>query len=448
MAGKKKPLIIAAVLVVVILLILIITPFFIDADRFRPDIESALSDKLGRKVQIGHLSVSLFSGSLEADEISIADDPAYNSGAFLTAKSLAVGVDVMPLIFSRDLRVHALEFKEPQIQLLRTAAGAWNFSTLGGTTDAKQTPASDPPANAASGGLHSFTVDTLKISDGTIAFGRAGQPTRLAYQNVNISANNISQTAAFPFTFDAKTPSGGKLNLAGSVGPIGSGDAEKMPFNGQLKVNGVPSQDVENLLAVLGYALPQGSSLKGGTIKANLALHGPLERMVTQGPVELSNVTLAGFSLASKLAGALGQTGSATGNDTLIKVASSNLRYASDGVRADSVNIVIPMIGGVTGAGTVSPNNDLNFRLLAKLDGSSPLAQLTKLPFFSQGGGLPFRIEGSASSPRVIPDIAGFGGLKGLTKTPLNQLKVPDQSQLQGIVGGLLKKKKPQPQPK
>ncbi|MHB8484673.1 MAG: AsmA family protein [Candidatus Acidiferrales bacterium] len=446
MAGKKKPLIIAAIVVVVILLILIITPFFIDADRFRPDIESALSDKLGRKVQIGHLSVSLFSGSLEADQISIADDPAYNRGAFLTAKSLAVGIDVIPLIFSRDLRVHALEFKEPQIQLLRTAAGVWNFSTLGGTTAAKQTPANDPPANATSGGLHSFTVDTLKISHGTIAFGRAGQPTRLAYQDVNISANNISQTAAFPFTFDAKTPGGGKLDLAGNVGPIGNGDAEKMPFDGQLKVNGVPSQDVQNLLAVLGYALPQGSALKGGTIKANLALHGPLDRMVTQGPVELNNVTLAGFSLASKLAGALGQTGSATGNDTLIKLASSNLRYASDGVRADSVNIVIPMIGGVTGAGTVSPNNDLKFRLLAKLDGSSPLAQLTKLPFFSQGGGLPFRIEGTASSPRVIPDIPGFSGLKGLTKTPLNQLKVPNQSQLGGIVGGLLKKKKPQPQ--
>lgn len=447
MASKKKPLIIAAIVVLVILLILIITPFFIDADRFRPDIESALSDKLGRKVQIGHLSVSLFSGSLEADQISIADDPAYNSGAFLTAKSLAVGIDVMPLIFSRNLRVHALEFKEPQIELLRTTAGVWNFSTLGGTTTSKKTPANDPPASATSSGLNSFTVDKLKISNGTIAFGRAGQPTRLAYQDVNISAKNISQTAAFPFTFDAKTPSGGKLDLAGNVGPIGSGDAEKMPFNGQLKVNGVPSQDVENLLAVLGYALPQGSSLKGGTIKANLALHGPLDQMVTQGPVELSNVTLAGFSLASKLAGALGQTTSATGNDTLIKLASSNLRYASDGVRADSVNIVIPMIGGVTGAGTVSPNNDLNFRLLAKLDGSSPLAQLTKLPFFSQGGGLPFRIEGSASSPRVIPDIAGFGGLKSLTKTPLNQLKVPNQSQLSGIVGGLLKKKKPQPQP-
>src|SRR5487761_626288 len=440
MAGKKKPLILAAIVVVVILLILIITPFFIDADRFRPDIEAALSDKLGRKVQIGHLSVSLFSGSLEADQISIADDPAYNRGAFLTAKSLAVGIDVMPLIFSRNLRVHALEFKEPQIELLRTAAGVWNFSTLGGTTVAKQTP--DPSANATSNGLNSFTVDKLKISNGTIAFGRAGQPSRLAYQDVNITASNISQTAAFPFTFDAKTPGGGKLNLKGNDGPIGAGDADKMPFNGQMKANRVPSQDVENLLAVLGYALPVGSSLKGGTIQANLVLRGPLEQLVTQGPVQLNNVTLVGYSLASKLAVALGQVGAATGNDTLIKLASSNLRYAADGVRADNVDIIIPMIGSVTGAGTVSPNNILNFRLLAKLDGSGPLAQLTKLPFFSQGGGLPFRVEGTASNPKVIPDVAGFGGL---SKTPLNQLKIPQKGQLGGILGGLLNKKKKKP---
>jgi len=349
-------------------------------------------------------------------------------------------VDVMPLIFSRDLRVHSLEFKGPQIELLRTAAGQWNFATLGGTSTAKTDPPGDPRANTtSSSGLNSFTVDKLKISNGAIAFGRAGQPSRLAYQDVNITANNISQTAAFPFTFDAKTPGGGKLNLSGDVGPIGTGDADKMPFNGQMKANRVPAQDVENLLAVLGYALPTGSSLQGGTIQANLTLHGPLEQLVTQGPVQLNNVTLAGYSLASKLAVALGKVGAVTGNDTLIKLASSNLRYAADGVRADNVNIVIPMIGGVTGAGTVSANNSLNFKLLAKLDGSSPLAQLTKLPFFGQGGGLPFRIEGTTANPRVIPDIAGFSGLG---KTPLNQLKIPQKGQLGGIVGGLLKKKK------
>lgn len=446
MAGKKKAIVIVLAVVAAILLILIVTPFFVNADRFRPEIEAALSEKLGRKVQLGHLSVSLFSGSLKADRISIADDPAYSRGPFVTARSLAVGVDVMPLIFSRDLRVHSLEFVDPQVQLLRTPAGKWNFATLGAAPGAPSDPPGDPRANSTTaGGLSNFTVDKLTVSNGTIAFGRAGLPTRLAYDDVNITAENISQMATFPFTFDAKTPGSGKLNLAGNMGPIGSGDAARMPFKGQLKVNGVPAQDVENLLAVLGYSLPAGSSLQSGTIQANLSLRGPFEGLVTQGPVSLSNVTLAGFSLASKLAAALGQVGAATGNDTFIRVASSNLRYAADGVRADNVDIVIPMIGSVTGAGTVGANDSLNFRLLAKLTGSGPLAQLTKLPFFSQGGGLPFRVEGTTSNPLVIPDIAGFGGLKGLTKTPLNQLKVPNQGQLGGVLGGLLNKKKKKP---
>ncbi|MGB6623993.1 MAG: AsmA family protein [Candidatus Acidiferrales bacterium] len=448
MAGKKKPIIIALIVIAAILLILIITPFFIDADRFRPDIEAALTEKLGRKVQIGHLTVSLFSGSLKADQISIADDPAFSTGDFLTAKSLAIGVDVMPLIFSKQLHVHSLEISGPQVELLRTAAGQWNFSTLGGPapekakTAASSDPPGDPPAAQGSAATmaSNLTVDSLKISNGTVSLARAREAAGATsiYQSVNISAQNISQTAAFPFQFDAKTPSGGKLNLTGNVGPLGAGDASHLPFEGQLKAQSVPAEDIENLLSVLGYALPAGSSLKGGTIKADLALHGPLEGFVTQGPVSLSNVTLAGFSLSSKLAGALGQSGAQTGNDTVIKVASSNVRYGPDGVRADSVDIEIPMIGSVTGSGTVGANNSLDFHLIAKLEGSNPLAKLTQLPLFNKGGGVPFHVAGTTSNPQVTADIAG------LNKTPLNQLKIPNQSQLGGVLGGLLKKKKPQ----
>jgi AsmA protein len=449
MAGKKKPFLIALIVVVVIFLILIITPFFIDADHFRPEIETTLSGELGRKVQIGHLSVSLLSGSLKADQISIADDPAFSKDDFLTAKSLAIGIDVMPLIFSRQLHVHSLDINDPQLELLRTTSGTWNFSTLGGAAPANgksaaaaNDPPGDPPAAQApaSSAASNITVDSLKISNATVSLRRVGEAMSATnvYQDVNIAAQNISEASAFPFQFDAKTPTGGKLNLTGKVGPLGNGDANHLPFDGELKAQSVPAEDIENLLAVLGYALPSGSSLKGGTLQANLALRGPLEGFVSQGPVSLNNVTLAGYSLGSKLAGALGQSSAQAGNDTLIKVASSNVRYGPDGVRAESVNVEIPGIGSVTGSGTVSANNTLDFHLIAKLEGSSPLAKLTQLPFFNQGGGIPFHVDGTTSDPHVTADIAG------LNKTPLNQLKVPNQSQLGGMLGGLLKKKKPQ----
>jgi AsmA protein len=443
MPMRKKPLLIVIAVIVVIFLILVITPFFIDADRFRPEIQQALGEKLGRQVQIGHLSVSLISGSLQAAQISIADDPAFSRQPFVTAKSLSVGVEILPLIFSRNLKVHSLTFNDPQVQLLRTAAGEWNFATLGGPAAKSGDPPGDPFPNAAASSssnlaLNSFTVDKVSISNGTIAFGRAGTPTRLAYQDVNISAENVSQTAAFPVTFDAKTPGGGRLNLTANVGPLGSGEANRLPFDGKLKADNVPAEDVQNLLAVLGYAIPEGSSLKGGTIKADIALHGPLEKLVTEGPVQLNNVTLAGFSLASKLAGALGKSGASTGNDTLIQLASTKLRYATDGIKADDLHIVITGIGSVTGAGTVSASNALNFTLVAKLDGASPLAALSKLPFFSQNGGIPFKIQGTTSKPQVIPELGGMTG------NPLKQLTNPQHGGLGGVLGGLLKKKKPQ----
>jgi len=455
MSRAKKSIIIAAIVVSVILLVLIITPFFIDADRFRPEIEAALSQKLGRTVQLGHISVSLFSGSLSADQISIADDRAYSSQPFLTANSLSFGIDVMPLVFSRDLRVHSLEFKSPHIQLLRTAAGQWNFASLGATAPAPPSHGANqasaklllvaldknPDSSQANAGsspaLNSFTVDSMKISDGTVVFGRAGQTGGPAYQDVALSAQNISQTAAFPFQFDAKTPGGGKINLTGDLGPIGNDDGSHIPFQGGLKAQSIPAEDIENLLAVLGYSLPSGSNLKGGTVEATLSLKGPLEKFVADGPVKLSSVTLAGFSLASKLSGALGQSGSQAGNDTLIKIAEGALRYAPQGIRAENLNVEIASVGTVTGAGTISPENALNFRLVAKLEGASPIAQLTQISLFNKGGGIPFRVQGNASNPQVTADVPG------LSKTPLNQLKVPTQGQIGNMLGGLLKKKKP-----
>ncbi len=52
-----------------------------------------------RQVKMGDLSLSIFSGSVSADNISIADDPAFSKEPFVTAKSLKVGVEVPSLIF-------------------------------------------------------------------------------------------------------------------------------------------------------------------------------------------------------------------------------------------------------------------------------------------------------------------------------------------------------------
>jgi len=119
----KRTLKIVGIIVAVLIVIAIAIPFFIDANSFRPKIESDLSTTLGRPVKVGNLSLSLLSGSVAADDISIADDPAFSKSPFVQAKSLKVGVELIPLIFSKTLNVTEMTLNEPEISLVRSQIG-------------------------------------------------------------------------------------------------------------------------------------------------------------------------------------------------------------------------------------------------------------------------------------------------------------------------------------
>src|SRR5215469_11247934 len=128
-----KILKIVGIIVAVLIVILIAIPFLIDANTFRPKLESELTDALGRQVKVGNLSLSLLSGAVTADNISIADDPQFSKSPFVQAKDLKVGVEMLPLIFSRTLNVTEITLDQPQITLVKSENGdKWNFSSLGG----------------------------------------------------------------------------------------------------------------------------------------------------------------------------------------------------------------------------------------------------------------------------------------------------------------------------
>src|SRR6202162_5972400 len=131
---KKRPLIsILVAIVVLLLLAVLLVPLFVNANTFRPTLETQLSAALGRKVTLGNLSFSFFSGSLVADNISIADDPAFSSKPFLQAQSLHIGVEVAPLLFHRQLLVTSFVADSPSVNLVHNAHGVWNFSNIGNT---------------------------------------------------------------------------------------------------------------------------------------------------------------------------------------------------------------------------------------------------------------------------------------------------------------------------
>lgn len=534
----RKALIVVGIIVAVLVVLVVALPFFVNADSFRPRVQSELQQSLGRKVEIGKLSLSLLAGGVTAGDISIADDPAFSSKPFLHARSLDVGVDMGALIFSRKLNVRSLTLVEPQVALLHNTAGKWNFATLG-TTKSEKPAASAAPAD--------FSVDKLRIVHGSIT---AGDPKgkQYTYSDVSLDASNISYNSPVPFTVEANTPGGGKMKVDGSAGPIDRSDASHTPLHAtinvtsmdmaktgfvgpesglsglldyagtatsdgktlhsegtakvqqlrlvkagsparqpvsvtyatdydiqresgvlndgdvrtgnsvarisgnyltrgadtivHMKMNGrdLPIQDVSGLLPALGIALPAGSSLQGGSVTANLNLDGPADKLVTTGDLSLANVKLAGFNLGSKMSAVAALAGIRTGSDTTIQMMSSKLRIAPEGIRADNLNLLVPELGTVTGAGTVAANNALNFKMNAKLaNGGGMVGGLQRIAGIGQApkNGIPFTIQGTTANPVFLPDV---GGMMGQTVT------APAQG-AQGVgsfLGGLFGKKKKQ----
>jgi len=281
----KKPLVVIGIVVLLLIVAAAALPFLIDANRFKPDLESKLSTALGRKVQIGDIQLSLLSGSVKIDNISISDDPAFSPSPFLQAKQLAAGVALMPLIFSKQLQVSSFTVSDPQINLLRNSGGRWNFSSLGaGGASKSQSSNSSSAAN--------FSVQKITISNGTVTSGRIGPGEKThTYQNVNVEVSNLSYTSQFPFQLTAKTPGSGSVKLDGSAGPVNSSDASLTPLNAKV--------DVENLdLSSTGFVDP--SSGLAGLINFTGTLTSDGHQAVSKGTIQAEKIKLTANGSPSK----------------------------------------------------------------------------------------------------------------------------------------------------
>ena len=228
---------IKVVLAVLVVLVLIAAalPLFINAERFRPEIETRLGAALNRTVKLGKLSFSLLSGGIAAEDISISDDPAFSRSPFLQAKSLDVGVALWPLITSRAVQIESITVVQPRVSLLQNSRGQWNFSSIGGKPSPGEKPTA-PPGKAASAQTAPLSIAKLQIKDGTIQMTSGGKTQ--TYTNVALTARDFSSTTASPFSLSANLPGNGKLQVEGQGGPLAA-DASATPFHANVKISGL-----------------------------------------------------------------------------------------------------------------------------------------------------------------------------------------------------------------
>ena len=226
----KQWVLVVAGVVFLILFTFSLVPFFVNAETFRPAIESQLSNALGREVTVGHITFAIMAGSLDAEDISIADDPHFSAVPFLQAKKLNVGVEVLPILFHHQAHITKLNIDTPSIQLIQNASGEWNFSSIGANS-AKQ------GATEQSSSVNDLTVEELKITDGSATVSSIPMTNKpFQYTEVNLTVKSFSFLKSFPFDLSAKLPGEGSLKLSGDAGPISQKNTTQTPFQATLQL--------------------------------------------------------------------------------------------------------------------------------------------------------------------------------------------------------------------
>ncbi|MBB5328281.1 AsmA family protein [Tunturiibacter gelidoferens] len=502
-------------------------PLFVNANTFRPIVESRLSAALSRKVTLGDLSLSVMKGSLVANDLAIAEDPKFGQTPFFTAKRLHIGVQMKPLIFHHELLVRSFEVDAPQIHLIRAEDGTWNFSTLSHGTDSLNTTRSTT--------LPDLPVDQITIKDGNAKMETLPlQKNPQVYDHLYVELEHFSLGQAFPFTVSASLPGDGKVEVSGTVGPINPQDAAFTTFNTQVKIQhldpvaagyvdpaagismiggldahiasdgvnvtsdgkvhaeqlillkggkaapypidvsyqvvhslrsnsgqvsdlvfqtgaiaihikgnyqlaanvpvfdlkllaqSVPINDLQALMPAVGVKLPNGATLKGGTLSADFTIKGSPTDNVIVGSYEIKNTKLVGYDLGSKIAGIAALGGIKTGDTTVIDISRANVRITKSGSESTKIYSVLPALGESTGSGTVSPSGALDFHLISKVTSAKGLNKvgvnlLTKLNSTSDTAkpstatGIPISITGTAEEPVITADVNGL--MKGNAAT-------------------------------
>ena len=442
---------IAAVAGGFILLLLIAIPFLLNADNYRPRIQAMLSDATGRQVTLGHLSFSLFSGSLVADQLSIADDPAFSQQPFIQAKQLHIGIEVGPLIFHKQVLIRSITIDTPKISLIQNKANVWNYASLGNSnkrSNKAETQSSMP----------NLSIGVLEVTDGQVTITDLGEPTPpRVIQSVQAKVSDFSLTTPFTYSLSAAFPGNGTVSVSGKGGPFNQADASKTPFTAKIEVKHAD-------LVAAGFVPPSAGIAGIADVNADVTSNGQTAHV--QGTINASQLKLAAngspaprpvhvnFTLDQNLASLSGQLKNTTlafGN-ALFHIAGTyqtqgaktnlNVTAATQGAPINDLEAFLPSLGiqmpsgsklqggtlttnlavtGTSAAPVISGPVRLDNTQLAGFDLGSKMSAVTALTGGKTGNVTTVRVlslnlrsaGGALDAQNILLDVTGLGTATG-----------------------------------
>ncbi len=258
----RKTLIIGVVACVILVLVLAVIPRFLDVNNYRGKIQAELQNRLGRSVALGDIDLSLLPPSLRVKDVTIGEDPRFGAGPFAKAQELAVRVSLIPLL-RKEVEIQSLRLINPEIQLICSRDGTWNYASLGQNPANARMPKASQTTSATD-----LSLAHLEIQNGRVRLRDELKKTQNTYDNIDLIVNDFAPGK--PFDVNAAVHIAGKgdqqIQVQGIAGPMAHGNA-MIPFNGTVALKQISIADLSHAAGI--SALNGYSGVLSGSLKAN-----------------------------------------------------------------------------------------------------------------------------------------------------------------------------------
>ena len=251
---------------------------------------SQAEDALGRKISVGEVEATLFSGvGVRLTNFAMSDDPGYSSGEFVRAKDLQVNVKFWPLL-RKEVQVKRVILHDPVISVIRNRAGDFNFSTIGKKAKEKKAAekgkkeiAAEKPASQAG-----FLVSLVEISGGDVRYLDRKEGSDVQLRQIDLEVEDIDVNHAFPIKLAAAVYSDKQnLKLTSKVGPLRpDGDLNQMPLEGEINVDPLDMTRLKSAAPKLQSLLSKDLDLAGVFRVRDLKFKGTLKDFALNGAIE------------------------------------------------------------------------------------------------------------------------------------------------------------------
>jgi hypothetical protein len=219
----------------------------------RHSLSTKLAASFGRPVEVAHFGFSIIGGpQVEADSITIGEDPRFGQEYFLRAERLAARLRWAALLRGR-IEFDRLLVTHPSLNLVRAADGLWNVQTwLPPSNDELSAVSHRAPSNAPA------YASRIAIDGGRINFKRGTDKLPFAFLDVSGSLNLQRDgrwsldLEAHPMRAAVMLQSPGILHVRGTVGGTST---RLQPADLKLSWEGASLADAARLARGTDYGL-------------------------------------------------------------------------------------------------------------------------------------------------------------------------------------------------